>query len=144
MERQRGPSSRIVTPLGPAQPGTTPDPDEVDSAKEVAELGRRAAAAALDDVRNPAQGQDSEYDVPGTVRGTVTSLYEGYLAAQDALGEARTADDEGGDYSRDLELLLRRASEIERDVVVQARRRGEVSPEEVGDIAACGCVVMAW
>lgn len=42
---------------------------------------------------------------------------------------ARTADGAGGDYSRDLELLLRRASEIERDVVVQARRRGDVSAE---------------
>lgn len=60
----------------------------------------------------------------------MTSLYEGYLAAQDALGVARTADGEGTDYSRDLELLLRRASEIERDVVVQPRRRrGDVSAE---------------
>ncbi|HZW43180.1 MAG TPA: Na+/H+ antiporter [Dermatophilaceae bacterium] len=102
---------------------------EVDSTQEVAALRRRAAAAALDDLSTPGRGQDSEHDVPDTVRGAVTTLYEGYLAAQDALGEARTADGAGGDYSRDLEQLLRRASEIERDVVVQARRRGDVSAE---------------
>jgi len=102
---------------------------EVDSKQEVAELRRRAAATALDDVSTPGRGQVSEQDVPETVRDAVTSLYEGFLAAQDALGVARTADGEGADYSRDLELLLRRASEIERDVVVQARRRGDVSAE---------------
>jgi len=102
---------------------------EVDSKQEVAELRRLAATAALDDIRTPGQGQDPEHVVPDAVRGAVTSLYEGYLAAQDALGAARTADGEADDYSRDLELLLSRASEIERDVVVQARRRGDVSAE---------------
>ena len=102
---------------------------EVDSAQEVANLRRRAAAAALDDVSTTGRGQDSEHVVPDTVRSAVTSLYEGYLAAQDALGAARTADGPGDDYSHDLELLLHRASEIERDVVVQARRHGDVSAE---------------
>ncbi len=102
---------------------------EVDSTQEVVELRRRAAAAALDEVRTRSRSQDSEHDVPDSVRGAVTSLYEGYLATQDALGAARTANDEGADYSHDLEMLLRRASEVERDVVVQARRRGDVSAE---------------
>ena len=72
--------------------------------------------------------------MPDTVRDAVISLYEGYLAAQDALGAARTADGAGAEYARDLEQLLRGASEIERDVVVRARRRGDVSAEAADSV----------
>ena len=102
---------------------------EVDPTEKAAELRRRAAAAALNDIRSGGALPDSGHDVPDKVRDAVTSLYEGYLAMQDSLGAARAADGEDIDYSRELERLLRRASEVERDVVVRARRRGDVSAE---------------
>ncbi|MGV8965008.1 MAG: Na+/H+ antiporter [Cellulomonas sp.] len=98
---------------------------EVDVGGEVADLRRRAAAAALDAIRTG----DPDHDVPEAVRAAVALQYEGYLAAQDALGSARTVDADGADTALELELLLRRASEVERAVVVQARRHGEVSAE---------------
>ena len=102
---------------------------EVDTARQVAELRRSAASTALDDVRTRWTGPDSGHEVPVAVRGAVISLYEGYLATQEALGAARTAKGEDADHAHELDLLLRRASEIERDVVVEARRRGDVSAE---------------
>ncbi len=58
---------------------------EVDPAREVAELRRRATAAALDAVRVP----DPDDLVPDAVRRAVVLQYEGYLAAQDALSKVR-------------------------------------------------------
>lgn len=110
---------------------------EVDPAREAAQLRRRAFTAALDDInkRGPGEGsregsrQGSEEAVPDAAREAVTSLYEGYLATLDALRTARTATDEGEDYSRAFEELLRRATEVEREVVIEARSRGDVSAE---------------
>ena len=104
---------------------------EVDVSAEVRSLRRRATATALDVVRS------GEQDVPARVRAAVTVQYEGYLAAQDALGTARRGDNtdesDTGD-ERAVGDLLRRAAEVEREVVIDARRRGWVSPEAADDV----------
>ncbi len=99
------------------------------TAQDVAALRRRAAAAALRAV----EGTAADPEVPEAVRRAVMLQYRGYLAAQEALGEARAPMGEA-DYSADLDRLLRRASEVEREVVLRARRRGEVSPEVADEV----------
>ena len=105
---------------------------DVDVAQEARALRRRATAAALDALRDHLTD-----GVPERVRVAVTLQYEGYLAAQDAVGAARSgaADDDldGGD-DRAVDNLLRQASEVEREVVLQARRRGEVSAEAADEV----------
>lgn len=102
---------------------------EVASKQDVARLRRQAIAAALDSV----EATVAERDVPDPVRRAVTLQYRGYLAAQEALGAARTPAGEA-DFSADLDRLLRRASEAEREVVLRARRRGEVSPDVADEV----------
>ena len=65
------------------------------------------------------------------MRRAVTLQYRGHLAAQEALGEARAPE---SDYSEELDQLLRRASEAEREVVLRARREGAVSPEVADEV----------
>jgi len=104
---------------------------EVDVAAEARALRRRATATALEVVRRDGDG------VPDRIRAAVTVQYEGYLAAQDALGTARHGDasdrDDTGD-ERALGALLRRAAEIEREVVIDARSRGAVSAEAADEV----------
>jgi Na+/H+ antiporter len=105
---------------------------DVDVAQEARALRRRATAAALDALRD-----DLTDGVPERVRVAVTLQYEGYLSAQDAVGTARSgADDDDLDHGDDREVddLLRQASEIEREVVIEARRRGEVSAEAADEV----------
>jgi Na+/H+ antiporter len=102
---------------------------EAATARDVASLRRRAAAAALSAV----EGTAADPEVPGAVRRAVLLQYRGYLAAQEALGEARGPAGEA-DYSVELDQLLRRASEAEREVVLRARRQGEVSPEVADEV----------
>ncbi len=95
-----------------------------DPTLDVARLRRRAAQAALDAVPELAA------DEPEPVGRAVTLQYEGYLRAQEALEEARrdvTGVGDGGAVVERLESVLRKASEIERDVVLRARSLGEVS-----------------
>jgi hypothetical protein len=106
-----------------------------DTAREIAALRQRAAGAALDEVHASASGQD----VPEPVRRAAVLQYEGYLAAQDALNQARghhTDDSVDPDYPRALDDLLRRANEVERGIVLEARRRGEVSAEAADEVLA--------
>ncbi len=100
---------------------------DVDVAHEARILRRRATTAVLDALH----GHLGD-DLPERVRVAVTQQYQGYLAAQTAVGAARRGDsdddrDDGDD--RAVDDLLRQASEVEREVVIQARRRGEVSAE---------------
>ena len=98
--------------------------------EEVAELRRRAAQAALDYLR----GEGLE-GVKDEVAHAATLQYEGYLSAQEAIEHARRsgADDEGG---RDDQLgtVLRKATAIERDLVVEARTDGSVSPASADEV----------
>ncbi|HEX2857283.1 MAG TPA: Na+/H+ antiporter [Propionibacteriaceae bacterium] len=102
---------------------------DADTSQKVVDLRWRATATALDQIRswNTEPGSDEHVSEP--IRDAVVRLYQGYLASQESLGAARTANGEQDEHSGELELMLRRASEIERDVVVRARRRGEVSSE---------------
>jgi Na+/H+ antiporter len=106
-----------------------------DTAREIAALRQRAAGAALDEIHASASGQE----VPEPVRRAAVLQYEGYLAAQDALNEARghhTDDRVDPDYPQALDDLLRRANEVERGIVLEARRRGEVSAEAADEVLA--------
>lgn len=114
---------------------------EEDPVREAAVLRRRAAAAGLDAVRGP-----DDDATPDHVRRAVVLQYEGYIAAQDALGLARRGappessgrdrlDGEAADPDPEaLERLLRRAIETERDVVLRARTHGEVSSEAADEV----------
>lgn len=65
----------------------------------------------------------------------VTLQYEGRVAAQDALRDARTGeDDEQPERAEALQQLLAETSEAERSLVLRARRSGEVSAEVADDV----------
>ncbi len=102
---------------------------------ETRNLRRRALSAALAEVRDGAGGIDAE--IPDRVRGAVILQYEGYLASHDALHAARHGrdddDDDAGD-DRAVADLLRRAAEVEREVVIDARRTGRVSQEAADEV----------
>jgi CPA1 family monovalent cation:H+ antiporter len=101
---------------------------EGDTGEEVTQLRLRAAQAGLDAVhRSIAEGEVSE-----PVRRAATAQYEGYLEAQQALQGARAGDEE--EMSRQLSEVLRRASEAERDLVLDVRRRGEVSAAAADEV----------
>ena len=97
---------------------------------EVAELRTRAAQAALDHLRGGLlEGVAEE------VHRAATLQYEGYLSAQEAMESARrggTEDDrESGEQ---LGEVLRQATDVERALVLEARRRGEVSPATADEV----------
>ena len=115
---------------------------EVDSEEEIASLRRRAAQAALDHVRGEA-GEDPDEDdrVSEPVRHAAEEQYRGYLASQDALEEqvnrhgSQGEDDRpGNDQAEDLRALLRRAGDVERQLVLRARRTGEVSAGSADEV----------
>lgn len=91
---------------------------------EVAELRQRAAGAALDYVRR----QLEETPVSEQVRRALLLRYEGYLEAHEAMQEVRLLETEDGDPAGDLDRLLTRATDIERSLVLDERRRGRVTP----------------
>ena len=99
---------------------------DADSARAVQELRRRAVEAALEVVRR------RHGEVPQEVCHAVTLQYEGRLAAQEALRDAR--DDSDDDRSEALERLLTETSEAERSLVLEARRTGAVSAEVADDV----------
>lgn len=103
---------------------------ETDLAAEVAQLRRRAAEAALDTVLDVA----NQPAVPEGVRRAATLQYEGYLAAQGALREARSEGTDPGEAAAQLDRVLRVASEAERDLVLTARRLGEVSAAAADEV----------
>ncbi len=108
---------------------------EDDDNGEVNELRLRAAHAGLDAVRS------SSDDVPRDVRRAALLQYDGFLAAQTALEEARTASGEEerdgeqkDEAAKQLQNLLDRAASAERDLVLEARRRGEVSSASADEV----------
>ncbi|NKY38070.1 Na+/H+ antiporter [Cellulomonas septica] len=103
---------------------------EADVAAEARALRRRATDAALTALRDGSLSAD----VPDAARRAVTVQYEGYLAAQDALVDARAAVPDGSRDENTLDDLLRRAAEVERDLVVDARSAGDVSPEAADEV----------
>ena len=114
--------------------------DQDEAGDEVSQLRRRAAQAALEQVRSEPTGVGAG-DLAEEVRRAAILQYEGYLAAQTAMADARRTDLDGGrDAAEQLHEVLERASATERELVLQARARGEVSPasadEALGDIEA--------
>jgi CPA1 family monovalent cation:H+ antiporter len=101
---------------------------EADDGAAVAELRARAAAAVLEDLRAPGDAA-----VPDDVRRAVVLQYESYARAQQALSDARTGA-AGEAAPEQLERLLERASEVERGVVLHARRTGEVSSATADEV----------
>lgn len=101
-----------------------------DDSSEIAELRRRAAQAALDHLRGP--GLDG---VRAEVAHAATLQYEGYLSAQEALEHARrTEAEENDDMREELSSVLRQATDIERSLVLAARRGGRVSPASADEV----------
>lgn len=102
---------------------------DVDEAKEIADLRARASEAALTRIRTEESAVDED------VRAAAVAQYEGYLAAQRALERARTHDDdETGRRARSLEVVLQRASDAERQLVLDERRRGQVSAASADEV----------
>ncbi|CAN5558018.1 Na+/H+ antiporter [soil metagenome] len=96
-----------------------------DDTHELADLRREAAQAALRNLRDSPRD-----DMAEPVLRAATVQYEGYLAAQSALEDARRAEpDEAHDPPEQLRSVLRRATDVERALVLDARRRGRVSPD---------------
>ncbi|MGO4600619.1 Na+/H+ antiporter [Terrabacter sp. 2YAF2] len=102
---------------------------DVDETAEVAELRLRASRAALEQIRDEASTLDED------VRTAALAQYEGYLTAQQSIHRARSGDDEASDRrARELEAVLRRASDVERQLVLEARRRGEVAAGSADEV----------
>ncbi len=99
-----------------------------DGSQELSDLRRQAAQAALEDLR---EGPDG---IAEPVHRAATLQYEGYLAAQNAMDDARRLEtDDETDPPQQLSEVLRRATDVERALVLDARRRGRVSPESADE-----------
>ncbi|MEU2348517.1 Na+/H+ antiporter [Modestobacter sp. NPDC049651] len=90
-------------------------------------LHRTVTEAALARIR------DAD-DVPTEVRDAVVRQYEARLGYRVSVADLVDGDAGGADAGRHLRELLTRATEAERDAVLDARRRGEVSPAAADDV----------
>ncbi len=100
--------------------------DDADTTRVAKALRRQAMKAALEAART------YPGDVPDRVRNAVILQYEGDIASHDALhtathGKDEVEDDRGD--QREVVELLRRAAEAERELIIDARLKGRVSPE---------------
>jgi CPA1 family monovalent cation:H+ antiporter len=100
---------------------------EVDLRADVRRLHRVAAEAALEQLR------DAE-EVDDEVRTAVIRQYESRLGYRRDVLDLVDGEAGGRDAARQLRGLLARATEAERDAVLQARRSGEVSPAAADDV----------
>ena len=98
--------------------------EEMDEGREAIDLRTEAARAALEELRS--LGED---DVADDVRRAALLQYEGFVAAQEAMRTARSADrgHDETDATEELGELLQRAADVERQLVLDRRRRGQVS-----------------
>jgi monovalent cation/hydrogen antiporter len=100
---------------------------DADVDADVRRLQRDVTEAALEHIRRV-------YDVPEQVRTAVLHQYEARLEYRrdvQKLVDGRSGDERTAEQLRDL---LARASEAERDAVLEARRRGEVSSAAADDV----------
>lgn len=93
-------------------------------AGETAQLRREATGAALAALRG-----DTTQEMPAPAREAAIHQYEGYLAAQSALDLTVSAADhhDPADLTDALHRALSHAADVERDVILSARRNGTVS-----------------
>jgi monovalent cation/hydrogen antiporter len=94
---------------------------------DVRRLHRLVTEAALDQLR------DID-DVPAEVREAVVHQYESRLGYRRHVDDLVDGDVGGNRAGEHLRTLLRRATEAEREAVLQARRRGDVSPAAADDV----------
>jgi len=100
---------------------------EADVGADDRRLQRDVTQAALEELRR-ADG------VPDDVRAAVVRQYEARLDYREEVQQFVDTDRGGDDAARVLRDLLARASEAERDAVLRARRRGEVSTAAADDV----------
>lgn len=99
-----------------------------DDPNELPDLRRRAAEHALRRVRHDMDAVDDR--VPPVIRRAVEEHYEGLVASQVALHEVRaSAGGDDVDPAATLASWMARATSMERDYVLSARRRGRVTAE---------------
>lgn len=100
------------------------------SEQEVTRLRARAARAALEFVEGEASANVAE-----EVRRAAVLRYEGFLSAQKAMDRARRLETDGDrDPPEELRVLLRRSTNVERSLVLNARRLGEVSAASADEV----------
>lgn len=97
--------------------------------RELLELRRRAVEAALQVIRETPDGELAD-----EVREAAVQQWEGYIAAQTALADTRAVELEEGDAAEQLGQLMARATAAERDLVLAARRRGEVGAATADEV----------
>ncbi len=68
------------------------------------------------------------------VRRAAVLQYTGYLEAQQALARARRLDGDAGEAAAELDEVLRRATDVERSVVLADRRAGRVSAASADEV----------
>jgi CPA1 family monovalent cation:H+ antiporter len=100
---------------------------EVDVRSDVRRLHRVAAEAALEQLREAD-------DVDDEVRKAVIRQYESRLGYRRDVLDLVEGEAGGDQAAGQLRGLLARASEAERDAVLQARRSGEVAPAAADDV----------
>jgi CPA1 family monovalent cation:H+ antiporter len=100
---------------------------DVDVRSDARRLHRLATEAALDRLRKI-------HDVPEEVRAVVLRQYESRLGYRNSVLDLVDGEAGGADAGRQLRDLLARATEAEREAVLEARRRGDVSPEAADDV----------
>lgn len=98
-----------------------------DEDAEVADLRVRAAEAALGFVRDEADERDE-------IRDAGIKQYTGYLEAQQAMASARRLEIDDADPADELARLLRQATDVERALVLEERRRGQVSAASADEV----------
>jgi CPA1 family monovalent cation:H+ antiporter len=94
---------------------------------DVRRLHRIAAQAALDRVRKAD-------DVPDDVRKAVLGQYEGRLDYREQVLGLVDGDESDAEAAEKLRDLLALATDAEREAVLDARRRGQVSPAAADDV----------
>jgi monovalent cation/hydrogen antiporter len=94
---------------------------------DVRRLHRLTAQAALERVR-------SAEDVPDAVRKAVLGQYEGRLDYREQVLGLVDGEESDGRAAAQLRDLLALATDAEREAVLDARRRGEVSPAAADDV----------
>jgi monovalent cation/hydrogen antiporter len=98
-----------------------------DARADARNLHRMVTEAALEQVRRAD-------DVPEEVKAAVLQQYESRLAYRGQVHDLVDGEQGGGHAGEHLRSLLARATEAEREAVLEARRSGRVSPVAADDV----------
>ncbi len=103
---------------------------EHDEGAEVAELRARAAGAALSFLEESPEAGDVSEDVRDAAR----LRYQSYLEVQASLSRTRDLVRDDTDPAAELDQLLGQATDVERSLVLDERRRGEVTATAADEV----------